>query len=154
LKTIIFSSLYIISPLALTAQIGINTVTPQAGSMLDVSSADKGVLVPRVDITNLNAIAPITGGATESLLVYNTNNTIGKGFYYWDGSVWIAMGGTGGKDWSLEGNSGTNPATNFIGTKDDVDFVIKTNDIERISLRLVIYQWVLQQLVVVEFLME
>jgi len=33
--------------------------------------------------------------------------------------------------WSLTGNAGTNPATNFIGTTDAQDWVIKTNNIER-----------------------
>lgn len=36
-----------------------------------------------------------------------------------------------GDDWSLTGNTGTVAGTNFIGTKDAVDWVIKTNDIER-----------------------
>lgn len=75
----------------LTAQVGINTTVPSAGSLLDISSTDKGILVPRVDITDLTTIAPITGGSTESLLVYNTNTTTGTGFYFWDGSDWIAL---------------------------------------------------------------
>ena len=33
--------------------------------------------------------------------------------------------------WSLTGNAGTNPTTNFIGTTDAKDFVVKTNNIEK-----------------------
>jgi len=33
--------------------------------------------------------------------------------------------------WSLTGNAGTNPATNFIGTTDAQDWVVRTNNIER-----------------------
>lgn len=33
--------------------------------------------------------------------------------------------------WSLTGNSGTNPITNYLGTSDNQDLVFKTNDIER-----------------------
>ncbi len=33
--------------------------------------------------------------------------------------------------WSLTGNAGTNPATNFIGTTDAQDWVMRTNNIER-----------------------
>jgi hypothetical protein len=33
--------------------------------------------------------------------------------------------------WSLTGNTGTNPATNFIGTTNAQDWVIKTNNLER-----------------------
>ncbi|MCW8940617.1 MAG: hypothetical protein OQJ88_08165, partial [Flavobacteriales bacterium] len=43
--------------------IGINATgaAPDAGAMLDISSTNKGLLVPRVNITNLATIAPITG---------------------------------------------------------------------------------------------
>lgn len=81
------------------AQVGINTTTPQGCSLLDVSGPDKGILIPRVDISNLGSIAPITGGSAESLLVYNTNTTTGKGFHYWNGSQWIAISSD---DWKKE----------------------------------------------------
>ncbi len=73
------------------AQIGIGTDIPDAGSILDVTSSNKGVLIPRVDITDLSTIAPITGGSTVSLLVYNTNVLTGRGFHYWDGVEWIYL---------------------------------------------------------------
>jgi hypothetical protein len=37
----------------------------------------------------------------------------------------------GGSGWGLTGNSSTNPGTNFIGTTDNKDFVVKTNGTER-----------------------
>ena len=36
--------------------------------------------------------------------------------------------------WSLNGNTGSNPTTNFIGTADAKDFVLKTNNTERMRL--------------------
>lgn len=36
--------------------------------------------------------------------------------------------------WSLTGNSGTNPGVNFIGTTDSKDLVLKTNNAERIRI--------------------
>lgn len=36
--------------------------------------------------------------------------------------------------WSLTGNAGTNPTTNFIGTTDSQDWAIKTNNIERMRI--------------------
>jgi len=113
----------------LNAQVGINTTTPQAGAILDVESTDKGLLVPRVNIANLNTIAPITGGATESLLVYNTNTSTGVGFHYWTGSLWFPILSD---DWKSSGNMGTSPATNFIGTVDNVDMSFRTNNAERL----------------------
>ena len=45
--------------------------------VLKVASNDKGVLIPNVDIPNLNAGNPVNSPA-NSLLVYNTNVTSGK----------------------------------------------------------------------------
>lgn len=108
------------------AQVGINTTAPENGSILDVTSTDKGILIPRVSIADLSTIAPVTGGGTESLLVYNTNTSTGKGFHYWTGSVWQPID----SDWKLRGNAGTDDTTHFIGTTDDEDFVFKTNNAE------------------------
>lgn len=38
------------------------------------------------------------------------------------------------QSWSLTGNSGTDPATNFIGTTDNKDLVFKTNNAERFKI--------------------
>ncbi|QNJ97950.1 autotransporter outer membrane beta-barrel domain-containing protein [Constantimarinum furrinae] len=115
----------------LHGQVGIGTTTPQAGSILDISSSDKGILVPRVNITNLATIAPITGGATTGLLVYNTNTTTGEGYHYWTGSVWVPLLG---KDWKQSGNVSTNPASDFIGTIDNVGIRFRTNNTERLEI--------------------
>ena len=37
-------------------------------------------------------------------------------------------------NWSLTGNAGTNPATNFLGTTGAQDMRIRTNNIERINI--------------------
>lgn len=81
------------------SQVGINTTTPNNGSLLDVDARDKGILIPRINITDLSNIAPIAGlanaleiSSAESLLVYNTNTGTGKGFHYWDGTTWISLG--------------------------------------------------------------
>ena len=77
----------------LDAQVGINTTSPGDGSIMHIESSDKGLLIPRVSISDLSTIAPVTVSTAgeESLLVYNTNVTTGKGFYYWDGNDWIAI---------------------------------------------------------------
>ncbi|MEO9953445.1 hypothetical protein [Nonlabens sp.] len=116
------------------SQVGINIQVPAADAALDVSGTNKGVLVPRVDIDDLSTIAPVTGGATESLLVYNTNVTTGKGFYFWSGVEWVPVGT--GSFWGKKGNAGTTPGTavgeNYLGTKDAQDLVIATNSVEKI----------------------
>lgn len=107
MKKLLFVLLF---PMALFSQVGINTTTPHASSMLDVTATDKGILIPRISIPNLSAAAPITSPAT-SLLVYNTNVTTGIGFYYWNGTIWTPFGG-GTDDWS---NSGANIYNNNTG---------------------------------------
>jgi hypothetical protein len=37
------------------------------------------------------------------------------------------------QSWSLTGNSSTSPSTNFLGTTDNVAFLLKTNSIQRVS---------------------
>ncbi len=124
----------------MTAQVGINTTNPGDGSLLDISSDNKGLLVPRVDIVNLSTIDPIIG-STESLLVYNTDSTNGgaaKGFYYWNGTdEWILLGINildSTDDWTTSGNGGTDILINYLGTKDDQDYIFRTNGIERMRL--------------------
>jgi hypothetical protein len=56
-----------------------------------------------------------------------TPNTIKQ----WNGSAWLAFGNN---FWSLIGNSGTNPASNFIGTTDVNDFSIRTSNTERMRI--------------------
>ncbi len=82
---------------SVSAQVGINTTTPGDGSMLDVNSRDKGILIPRVSLTSLSTLAPVTvtAAAVESLLVYNDSDAVGapsKGYYYWNGTDrWIPI---------------------------------------------------------------
>ena len=75
-------------------QIGIGTTTPHTSSMLDISSSDKGLLIPRISLTGTNDNTTISSPAT-SLLVYNTNtstpgpNQVTPGFYFWNGTDWV-----------------------------------------------------------------
>ena len=78
------------------AQVGIGTPTPNASAMLDITATDKGVLIPRIALTD--ASTPLAGAATHenSLLVYNTATVSGgvegkevkPGFYYWFNGSW------------------------------------------------------------------
>ena len=117
---------------------------PHASAGLDVSYPNKGVLIPRVNLTSINDVVTIPGAA-NSLLVYNTNATItggcGVGYYYWNGTQWVCFltspgsGGGSSMAWLTNGNVGTNPATNFLGTIDNQDLVIRTNNVERVRVK-------------------
>lgn len=105
IKAFAFFCLFTIFSLSVSAQVGIGTSNPNGGSILDVESTNKGVLIPRVNIANLNTLAPVTGGQAEGMLVYNTNSTTGPGFFYWNSNTttgsWIAVSGSGGSDVEL-----------------------------------------------------
>ncbi|MGJ8684683.1 MAG: hypothetical protein ACSHWW_08670 [Nonlabens sp.] len=132
LFTLLFILLLLFAGRNSNAQVGINTDSPALDAALDVEGTDKGILIPRLNIIDLSTIAPVTGGSTESLLVYNTNTTTGKGFYFWSGVEWVPVGK--GLYWEKNGNSGTTPGTaagqNFLGTTGAQDLVIATNSTE------------------------
>lgn len=53
-----------------------------------------------------------------------------------NGTEWKATStnnSSSSSDWNLTGNAGTNPATNFVGTTDEKDLVLKTNNTSRIT---------------------
>lgn len=115
------------------SQVGIGTTTPNAA--LDITSVNDGLLIPRVGLTATNVATPLTT-PSNSELVYNTNTSgsgltqVTPGFYYWNSGLgeWIRVSPNA---WDLNGNSGTNATTNFIGTTDNISFVGKTNNTER-----------------------
>lgn len=134
------SLLGLVTTVASAQNIGINTTgaVPAASAILDLVSADKGLLVPRVALTATNSALPVTAPAI-SLLVYNTAtagvipNNVTPGYYYWDGAAWVRVG-TGNPGWTILGNAGTVAATNFLGTTDLIDFVVRTNNVERMRI--------------------
>jgi len=85
----IFTFLVVILLTANTyAQVVIGTTTPDASSLLEVTSTAKGVLLPRMTATQRDAISsPATG-----LMIYQTDGTVG--FYYYNGSSWANVGYT------------------------------------------------------------
>ena len=127
MKKVLFSVLSLfVANYAFSQNVGINATgaTPDASAILDVSSTTKGMLIPRMTTANRTAITtPATG-----LVVYDTNL---NSFYYYNGTAWIWLLSSG-SGWSVTGNSGTTAGTNFIGTTDAIDFVVKTNATERV----------------------
>lgn len=115
--------------------VGIGTSTPNASAKLEVNDPNRGTLINRVSLVAVtNGITPVNAPAT-GLLVYNTNATVtggsGTGFYYWDGTIWVRLSTGASDDWTTTGNAGTNPTTNFVGTTDAQDFVVRTNNTEK-----------------------
>ena len=115
------------------AQVAVNSTgsAPNTSAMLDISSLNKGLLIPSLVLTNVTIASPVSSPAT-GLLIWNSNPGVtggtGIGFYYWDGTAWQSVL-TNTKGWKLTGNSGTNPATHFIGTTDNQPLILRTNNL-------------------------
>ncbi len=125
MKTWIFGTIAVIG-WGLYGQVAVNNTgsAADASAMLDIQATDKGVLIPRMSLTERdnNITSPATG-----LVVYITDD---HSFYYFDGTTWLRMI-TADKAWLLSGNSGIDSNNDFIGTTDAQDLVFKTNNTAR-----------------------
>ena len=93
------------------AQVVIGTTTPDASSLLEVTSTAKGVLLPRMTATQRDAISsPATG-----LMIYQTDGTVG--FYYYNGSSWANVGYT---DALVSANTDVAANTAKVGYTDEL----------------------------------
>lgn len=140
-KPFLLSGLVLIASFSSAQNIAINAdgAAPAASALLDVdatalpAAAKKGMLVPRIALTATNVAAPVVAPAT-SLLVYNTAtagvapNNVSPGYYYWNGAAWVRFASSA-DGWLTTGNFGTVAGTNWIGTNDAADWVIKTGGV-------------------------
>ena len=131
--TLLFTVLTIFSFSGYSQNVAINVTgnPPDNSAMLDITATGKGMLIPRM------AWASKPGTPVEGLLIYSTDGdgTNGEGFYYYDGGAWVQLfSGSQSNDWTLTGNAGTTAGTNFLGTTDYEDIVIKTYDTERLRI--------------------
>lgn len=88
-KTIVLA-FFLLSSTCLMAQVGVGTTTPDASAQMDITSTNKGFLIPRMTLAQRNDISSPASG----LLVYQTDDAVG--FYYNQGSPnspnWIQLG--------------------------------------------------------------
>jgi sugar lactone lactonase YvrE len=111
-KQIITMLIILFSGLSATAQVGISATNtpPNASAMLDVSSTNKGVLIPRMNTAQKNAIP----NKAEGLMVYDSD---AKQFSYWTGTLWVNFGNSvsAGIGWSQSGNDLSNTNAGNVG---------------------------------------
>lgn len=100
----IFSIFLIALSLAMNAQVGIGTDTPDVSSILDVVSTSKGVLVPRMTTAQRDAIVTPAKG----LMIYNiTLNCLNVNDGTPTAPIWRCATGTAGNDGSQPSSNGT-----------------------------------------------
>lgn len=68
------------------------TPTINANAMLEIESTNKGLLLPRLELTSTTEFAPLESHVA-GMTVYNTKrqNDVVPGFYYNDGTKWQQM---------------------------------------------------------------
>ena len=117
---------------AVYSQVGINTQAPKA--TLDIIAKNtngttaEGMIAPRLTGNQIQSADALYGADQRGAIVYitapvtssstKTANITSEGYYYFNGSLWQNMGisGSPATTWTLTGNAGTNPNTDFIGT--------------------------------------
>jgi hypothetical protein len=124
------------------AQVGMIGNSPHKSAALDLNAPNKGLLIPRIGLASTTDKSQIINTApAQTLMLYNTNANISgsgadsAGYYYWDTNLWKKLetaGGVATTAWSLAGNKGTNPGSNFLGTTDANALVVKTNNTESV----------------------
>lgn len=129
---------------AQTGNVGIGTSTPDASTILDIKSTNKGLLIPRVALTSTTDATTIASPEV-SLLVYNTAtlgtypNNVVPGYYYNSGTKaspkWTRVANQN-TAWQTNGNTGTTntdyndnsaQTNDFMGTTDNQPVSIYTN---------------------------
>ncbi|MBK7884932.1 MAG: hypothetical protein IPJ81_14980 [Chitinophagaceae bacterium] len=118
---------------------------PHPSAMLEVKATNKGLLIPRVDLTDVNDKVTIANPAA-TLLVYNIASNDkefpqGPGYYYNaneknDGNaVWVKLlDSQFTTPWLLGGNNDIDAAIHFVGSTNDADVVFKRGGVEGLRL--------------------
>ncbi|WP_353718764.1 tail fiber domain-containing protein [Dyadobacter sp. 676] len=103
-------------------KIGDNPTTINPGSALEIESSNKGLLIPRISLSNTTTWG-LAGTPAAGMSVYNTNTGItssnasypsaGAGEYYFDGNGWVSKkagaAAASQEPWNVQGT--TTPAT-------------------------------------------
>src|SRR5690554_1177306 len=77
-------------------KVGDNPLIINENAVLDVQSSNKGLLLPRLELTATNNVAPLSAHV-EGMTVYNTatagagETAVTPGYYYNDGTKWVRI---------------------------------------------------------------
>jgi hypothetical protein len=66
--------------------------TMDVNFLLEMESTNKGLLIPRIAINDLNLAAPMTEPLPAGMMVYSSGGAVPDAFYYRNGYVWALLG--------------------------------------------------------------
>jgi len=72
-----------------TGSLGVGTATPNANSIVDISSTTKGFLPPRMSIQERDVL---TLDFNDGGLLVHVTSLTNRGYNLWDGLKWVALG--------------------------------------------------------------
>ena len=128
--------LFMLLPLGLVAQVGIGTATPDPSAALDIraNSNDKGLLIPRLTISQRNAISGSVSPA-NGLLIFQTDST--PGFYYYStvSASWVLLGTSSGgtDDQNISGSTfDSNSSSLTIAIESGTNEILSLNSLEEV----------------------
>src|SRR6185436_13419104 len=105
--------------------VGIGTTTPDVSAALDITATNKGLLIPRMNTTSINAIVnPAKGLMVFDSVINKLMANIGTPV----APNWQAVASGSNAGWNLIGNSGINPTNQFIGTIDNQSLHFRINN--------------------------
>ena len=116
-----FSSLLILNTIMVAQNVGIGTTTPDKSAVLELSATNKGFLPPQMNAVQKGQIQTPKKG----LMIYQTDGV--AGLYIFNGSAWLAVASLV-NTWNVNGNAGTDPVNNFIGTTDAQPLVFRAGN--------------------------
>ncbi len=110
----LFISLLLLT-LQAKGQVAIGTKTPNPDAILDLTSTNKGFLMPRLALTSTTDPAPLNA-FVQGIIVYNTATTadVQPGAYFSNGTSWISIAEASKEPWF-------NVATNQAATANTQD---------------------------------
>src|SRR5678815_4558180 len=125
-KILFFLSIsFFISHHLFSQGVGIGTTAPDSSAVLDITNTSKGLLVPRMSTTAINAInIPAKGLLVYDSLINQFKVNIGSRA----APNFQPIGP--GNAWNIVGNNGINPANQFIGNTDNQPLHFRINNIQ------------------------
>lgn len=112
-------------PFGVTAggQVGLGTLTPAAGMALEISGSSGTANIRSGALSGNSVTSAYANSLTDGLVTADNNGDILKR---------SAAAVLNPVAWLVTGNSGTSPATNFLGTTDASALVVRTSNVERL----------------------
>jgi hypothetical protein len=82
------------------AQVSVNSdgSLPHSSAMLDIKSTTRGLLIPRLTMTEMNSVSSPAAG----LMIFNTTSS---NFYFYTGTGWGKIVGSDDGDWTISGSN-------------------------------------------------